>query len=336
MHAVVAPRHAFTTISEFLGDVQTHALGIPTGLGPMLAAEYVRRATLTSVRRLPAPDVVVAASHFTPDAVALAKLARRGAFGVAYVYHLIEDRKGLSPRTLWSKVDERLGLTLLHRAANLVFVSNTAVSDALERRGFEPVRTAVGIDLSLFEPVTPAALPPRAAFISRLSRSKGVTDAVEAWSLVRQQVPDATLCVVGAGPERGTAEALATRLGISEAVDWRGFVSEDEKRSILRESRLFIAPSYEEGWGISVCEALASGIPVVAYQLPVLDELFGRAYLGAPPGDVRALAELAIKVLSNSTLATKLSDEGREAAAQYDVDRVADQELEAILSACAS
>ena len=137
--------------------------------------------------------------------------------------------------------------------------------------------------------------------------------------------------MVGTGPEREAGAALAERVGLSDSVDWPGFVSEDEKRRILGESRVFLAPSYEEGWGISVCEALASGVPVVAYRHPVLDELFDGAYLGAQAGDVNGLAELAVSVLRNDALADSFSARGHETAERYDVARVAEQELETIL-----
>jgi glycosyltransferase involved in cell wall biosynthesis len=165
-----------------------------------------------------------------------------------------------------------------------------------------------------------------------MARTKGVSDAIEAWARVRQTLPEARLVMVGTGPEREPAAALTERLGLGDSVEWRGFVSEEEKRRLLSESRLFIAPSYEEGWGISVCEALASGVPVVGYRLPVLDELFGTAYLGVQPGDVAGLADRAVQVLTDGSLAQTLSERGRETAARYDLARVADQELETILS----
>jgi glycosyltransferase involved in cell wall biosynthesis len=138
--------------------------------------------------------------------------------------------------------------------------------------------------------------------------------------------------MVGSGPERAAGVALAQTLGIADAIDWPGFVSEDEKRRILAESGLFLAPSYEEGWGISVCEALASRVPVVAYRLPVLDELFDSSYLGATPGDTRELAGLAARVLSDQAFAAALAERGRAAAERYDVGRVAEAELAVILA----
>jgi glycosyltransferase involved in cell wall biosynthesis len=80
-----------------------------------------------------------------------------------------------------------------------------------------------------------------------------------------------------------------------------------------------------------VCEAMASGLPAVAYRLSTLDELFPSAYLGAPLGDRAALADLTVRVLADSSEAAVLSQKGEEAAARYDIDRVAAEELEKIL-----
>jgi glycosyltransferase involved in cell wall biosynthesis len=339
--AALAPPEIEPTLREFLGDVPLHPVGAVgrrrAAGGPWLAAEYVRRAVAVAVRGTPVPDVVVAASHFLPDAAAVGALVRRGAFGVAYVYHLVADRPGRSVRTIWSKSDERAGLALLRRSAGLVFASNELTSAALRARGVEPVPTTIGVDVSSFTPARPAELPPHCLFLARLARTKGVADAVEALARVRRRVPDARLALVGTGPERGPASTLAERIGISDAVDWLGFVSEAEKRRALARSRVLLAPSYEEGWGIAVCEALASGVAVVAYRHPVLDEVFGGAYLAASPGDVDGLAELAVRVLTDAAYAEELSRVGRMTAERYDVGRVAELELDAILRGrCAS
>jgi glycosyltransferase involved in cell wall biosynthesis len=338
---VLAPPESETIVREFLGDVPLNPLGAVGqrrgAAGPWLAAEYVRRAVAVAVRRAPVPDVVVAASHFLPDAAAVAALGRRGAFGVAYVYHLIAERPDRSVRTLWSKSDERIGLALLRRAAGVVFASNEPTSSALCARGFEPIPTTIGVDVDSFTLARPGELPPRGLFLARLARTKGVTDAVEVLARVRRRVPEARLVMVGTGPERAPATALAERIGIADAVEWRGFVSENEKRRILAQSRVLLAPSYEEGWGIAVCEALASGVPVVAYRHPVLDDVFGDAYLAASPGDVERLTELAVRVLTDSRYADERSQAGRVKAERYDVGRVAELELEAILQRrCAS
>jgi glycosyltransferase involved in cell wall biosynthesis len=257
--------------------------------------------------------------------------SRHGALGVAYVYHLIAARSQRDARTLWSLNDERAGLALIRRHAGLVFTSNAETAAALRSRGFEPVHTDVGIDLAAFRPTDRATHPQRVVFVARMVKSKGVLDAVEAWARVTRELPDARLVLVGSGPELKPAKTRAEELGIASSLEWRGFVPEEEKLAELAGARVMLAPSYEEGWGISVCEGLATGLPVVAYGLPTLDELFGEAYVPVPVGDVDGLARKVVELLRDDGRVTELSVLGRTTAERYDLDRVAESELEEIL-----
>jgi glycosyltransferase involved in cell wall biosynthesis len=329
--ALLAPRGAAAPLRTIAGDVPVHELGRQVPNGPPLAAEYVRRAAGVTRTTVAATDAVIASSHFIPDAAAVRAHVRAGSVGAAYVYHLIAGRSGGGLRTAWSTLDERVSLRLLRRYAGVVFTSNSETTAALEARGFNPVRTAVGLDVASYSGTDVAEVPPRAVFLARMAHMKGVRDAIEAWASVVQRVPGARLVMVGTGPELRPAQALAERLGVSAAVEWRGFVSEEEKRTILSGSRLLLAPSREEGWGIAVAEALASGVPVVGYRLPVLDELFGSSYVGTPVGDVDALAASASELLVDDALAARLSREGRETVSRYDVQRIAEVELEEVL-----
>jgi glycosyltransferase involved in cell wall biosynthesis len=332
---VLAPAAAASVIRELAGDVRLDALGSvgrPVRRFPAaLAAEYLRRAVVVSRRAPAGADVVVAGSHFLPDATALTRLTRQGAFGVVYVYHLVAGRRARDARALWSKADEALSLRLLRRHARLVFTSSAETAERLSSRGFAPVRTDVGIDASRLRAADVERKPHQAVFTARMTRPKGVVDAVSAWAKVVRRVPSARLVMIGDGPERERGIQLATRLGLAEAIDWPGFVPEEEKVRLLSESRVFVAPSYEEGWGIAVCEALASDLPVVAYRLPVLDELFASAYCPAELGDVDDLAARVIAVLEEDRLAARLAVAGRRTAERYDVQRVAEAELDVIL-----
>jgi glycosyltransferase involved in cell wall biosynthesis len=330
--SVLAPPQAFPLVRSFLGEEAVlHGLGSASGRvaakGPLLAAEYVRRAAVVS-RRLPAGyDVVCGASHFAADGAAIAAGARRGALGVGYVYHLVEERERRDLRTRWSLLEERRGLALLKRHARLVFSSNANTRHRLEGRGIHSVHTNVGVDVASFSPGDASQREDRALFVGRLVESKGVVDAVEAWAEVVRVRPDARLVVAGIGPEQERARARSRQLGIEGAVEWRGFVSEQEKRDLMSESRVFLAPSYEEGWGISVCEALASGVPVVAYRLPTLDELFGGGYVPVALGDCHGLAAATLALLGDDVHARELSQRGRSTAERYDLGKVATDEF---------
>ncbi|MGB9184344.1 MAG: glycosyltransferase family 4 protein [Solirubrobacteraceae bacterium] len=336
---VVAPPQAREAVASFVPGAEFVAAGSGARWvnerGPFLAAEYLRRAVAAQLARR-RPDVVVAASHFLPDAATLTAAVRRGSRGVAYVYHLMEGRMDRSPRTLWSKVDERASLALLRRHASVVFTSNRETSDILGKRGFPVSPTDVGIDVASFQRARPESAPPVVVFVARLVRSKGLTDAIEAVALTRRDVPDARLIVVGSGPERAAGERRAAALGITDAVQWTGFVSETEKRRVMASARAFLAPSYEEGWGIAVAEALASGLPVIGYRLPILDEIFGDAYRGVQLGSVEALAAATRHLLQDDAAALRASAAGQAAVARYDLGQIARHELGIIMTAGAS
>jgi glycosyltransferase involved in cell wall biosynthesis len=332
---VVAPNNARETISEFLGDARFTARGwdnrFVVNAGPALAAEYIRRATIAELRPLHA-DVVVGASHFLPDAAAVHAAARGGAHGVAFIYHLVAGRNDRGLRTLWSQADETLSLRLLRGSAGTVFTSNEETCESLEQRGFKPQRTDVGLELATFRTSDAAHALPVALFVARLVPKKGLADLIEMWPRVLQRVPNARLVIVGSGPERMSAERRIEDLGIGASIEWHGFVSEAVKRELLAQARVFVAPSYEEGWGISVAEAMASKLPVVAYRLPTLDEVFGDGYVPVGKGDVEALAQAVCRLLTDDGEAARAAASGAASVSRYDVGVVAEKELDIILS----
>jgi glycosyltransferase involved in cell wall biosynthesis len=326
---------ARATIQEHLGDVPFVERGWSsrhvTSRGPGLAVEYARRAVVAELKPIRA-DVVVAASHFAADAAAVHAAKRIGAHGVAYIYHLIANRTDAGLRTRWSKADEAIGLRLLRTSAETVFASNDETARQLEERGFEPLRTNVGLDLGSFKSGVARNAPPVVLFIARLVAKKGLGDLIRAWPLVRERVPGARLVVAGDGPERLPNEQLATKLGINSSIEWKGFISEAEKRHLLATARVFAAPSYEEGWGIAVAEAMASSLPVVAYRLSTLDEVFGDGYVAVSTGEVDQLGAALARLLADDEEADRVAARGMASVAGYDVGVVAEQELETILS----
>lgn len=333
---VVAPPNALPIVRGYLEDVPVRTIGTTsTGLalgGALLAGEYVRRAVVAETRA-PVTDIAVASSHFLPDAAIVHAAGRRGARTVGFVYHLIAARRDRSLRTTWSRLDEAIGLRLLRRSNATIFVSNVETDRALRARGIAPIHTDVGLQLASFTRAEPERAEPLVLFIARLVPKKGLLDLLRAWPKVLAQVPHARLVVGGTGPERETAERLAARLGVDASVEWRGFVTEDEKRELLSSACVFAAPSHEEGWGISVAEAMASALPVVAYGLETLDEVFGDAYVPVDVGAIDSLADELAGLLLDRQRAAQIGRRGAERVARYDISAIADAELDAILRA---
>ena len=153
----------------------------------------------------------------------------------------------------------------MYRDIPIVTVSASTESD-LRRLGFEDV-TVVPEGLSI-EPLAevPEKEPvPTMLFVGRLVNTKRPDHAVRAHALVRKQIPDARLWVVGDGYMRKKLERMA-----ATGVTFFGQVSEDEKYRLMSRAHVLLVPGVREGWGLVVIEANAMGTPAIGYDIPGL------------------------------------------------------------------
>jgi glycosyltransferase involved in cell wall biosynthesis len=104
--------------------------------------------------------------------------------------------------------------------------------------------------------------------IGRLTPSKRYDHAIAALADLRSTHPRATLTLIGEGRCRDDLTALAYKLGVGDAVRLPGRVSLSEKLEILDESDILVGTSVREGWGLTVTEAAARGVPSVVYDIP--------------------------------------------------------------------
>ena len=88
------------------------------------------------------------------------------------------------------------------------------------------------------------------------------------WLKIKAVRPNSNLVMTG----RATPEMVDKLLSIG--IDHRGFVSEEEKLDLYSRTKVFVFPSSREGFGIAVAEALFLGIPVVAWKIPVIEDLY--------------------------------------------------------------
>ncbi|MXZ74175.1 MAG: glycosyltransferase family 4 protein [Gemmatimonadetes bacterium] len=136
-------------------------------------------------------------------------------------------------------------------------------------------------------------------YLGRLKKYKNVDHLIQAMAIVREKVPGARLVIVGAGDRRRALEALTRSMGLDDAVQFTGFVSEAEKLRLLTRAEVAAYPSSKEGWGITVIEANACGVPVVAARVPGLRDAVvdGETGVLVPLGDREAMARALIDLL---------------------------------------
>jgi len=193
--------------------------------------------------------------------------------------------------------------------------------DDLARRGVPRDRIDViypGVDSEWLhpDPAVARAAVPTFLYVGRLKRYKGVDTALRALARARRTRRDVVLQVAGEGDDRARLERLAGELGLAGAVHFLGFVSEGEKRRLLREAWAVVFPSPKEGWGISNVEAAACGTPAVASDSPGLRESVRHGETGflVPHGDAAALAERLLALAAEPALVRRLGARAREFA----------------------
>jgi SAM-dependent methyltransferase len=143
--------------------------------------------------------------------------------------------------------------------------------------------------------------------------------AIDALPAVRRRHPSATLLVVsGLNPvERQEAEARARSLGVAEAVRFLGRLEDTALLSLFAGCDAYWAPTRYEGFGLTVLEAMAAGAPVMAADVPVVNEIVhdGENGLLFEPGRPEALAQITLRLLDDPALGTKLREAGRRTLA---------------------
>ena len=135
---------------------------------------------------------------------------------------------------------------------------------------------------------------------------------------VRARVPDAVLTVIGDGDQAAALRRLAGQLALGDAVRFAGFVPSAEKVRLMQQAHVLVNALVREGWGLTNVEANACGTTCVAADSPGLrdscrDDETGLLY---PWGDLEALAERIVRVLTDATLRARLEAGGRAWAAR--------------------
>jgi glycosyltransferase involved in cell wall biosynthesis len=111
--------------------------------------------------------------------------------------------------------------------------------------------------------------------------------------------------------------ALASELGIAERVQWIGAVAEADKPGVMRMASAFIFPSEYEGFGLPVLEAMACGTPVIASDIPVMQELVEDGAFLVKPGDARAMGGAMLALLGQDPLRNTLISRALGRATRY-------------------
>jgi glycosyltransferase involved in cell wall biosynthesis len=206
---------------------------------------------------------------------------------------------GVAPRERFTVV--RLGIELAHRVADV--------------DGREETRRALGIGPDRFT----------VGWIGRMTGVKRTGDVLLAFKQLRDRGVDATLCLVGDGPERDHVERRAHELGIMRSTLFLGY--QEDVAPFYAAFDAMILPSGNEGTPVSAIESLAAGRPVVATRVGGVPDVVrdGEDGFLVDRGAVDQLADALARLAQDPALRERMGAAGRERVlARYAVDRLVD------------
>ncbi len=222
----------------------------------------------------------------------------------------------------------------------IVAVGGDVRQTLLETYGLRPNEVEVitnGVDAGKFRPADSAAEVqkdkrlgidgrPVIGTVCRLSAEKGISTLLDAFCSVNDHLPSPRLVVVGDGPQREVCENKAENLEIEESVRFLG--GRDDVEEIYPLMDIYVQPSYTEGISLTLLEASASALPVVACNVGGNPEIVvdGETGLLVPPRDSDAIAQAVLNLWEDPDASREMGRKARERVkANFSLKRMAER-----------
>ncbi|PJM97602.1 glycosyltransferase [Streptomyces sp. CB01373] len=174
-------------------------------------------------------------------------------------------------------------------------------------------------------PIAPGTPSPRTekvvVSIGRLSHEKGVDLLLEAWAEAAPKQPGWTLRIHGSGESEALLRRQCAELGLKDSVDFAG--QTDDVPGALRASSVFVQSSRGEGFPLVLLEAMATGVPCVAFDCaPGVREIVTheRDGLLARPGNTSELARHLVRLMSDEQARDTMGDQALRSVQRFDPD----------------
>ena len=182
-------------------------------------------------------------------------------------------------------------------------------------------------------PVTGRAGSPTLLFVGRIAPNKCHHDLIAALAALSGRRPRAKLVMVGSAAPRDyrpALEALSERLGMVDRVIFTGEVTDLELGEWYRRAGLFVCASEHEGFCVPLIEAMASGVPVIAYDAAAVAETVGSAGLVLSDKRPLTLAAAIDLVLTDGALRDRFRDRGVRRAERFGIAITGDEMWDAL------
>lgn len=189
-----------------------------------------------------------------------------------------------------------------------------------------------GVNLEEFSPAPPGLNDNshiRLLSVGRLAETKGHRYVIEALSYLKLDYPDTKLDILGNGPLKRSLREISQRFGVADMVEFRAPVGHAEMPELYHRYDFLVMPSIWEGLPVSLIEAMASKLPIIATDIPAITDVLGMdSATLASKEDARDLAEKLRWAFQHPDHVRKHAQSAYEIAKRYDWAATASQEVE--------
>ncbi|QKW38914.1 glycosyltransferase family 4 protein [Actinomadura sp. NAK00032] len=226
-----------------------------------------------------------------------------------------------------------------YRRHAFVVVSPSTLRAVRERLGWTGPAHVVHNGSSVAEPdgeVAEAPGDPELVSVTRLVPHKRLNLLLDLTQSLAGSHPALKLHIVGDGPEAPALKAAIGERGLEGVVIAHGYVPENVKAALVARADLHLSTSQGEGWGLSVIEAAALGVPTVAFDVDGLRDAVrdgATGWLVREGDDLAGVVERALKELADPTLRERTATECQRRAAEFDWSRTADRMRDLVTAA---
>lgn len=331
--------------------------GVPLNPKTNLTITYPHPQKVEAIIRDFKPDVIHLQDPNTISSITAVSIARRLRIPTVVTHHftaelilkwLVPVRRFSTPLAQNPKLKDPIYrlVNLMYNRCDLVTVPNPVLIPALKNAKLKTPIISIpnGMDIKSFQkrPTDRQYLKqlklthPVILFVGRLDVDKNLDLLLEAVAGIRTQNPLSTLVLVGSGFQEQKLKELTKALHLGHSVRFLGRIdNKSEKlKSLYQEADLFVNPSVIENQSLSFIEAMAAGLPLIAFDTPLYQGFMSHSIHGLlfSPHSASALTAAMQKLISEPKLRHRISLINRKRARRYDIGQVAKQYLAAYQS----
>ena len=193
----------------------------------------------------------------------------------------------------------------------------------------------IGLSFKPLERVSEKESNPTLVFVGRLRKSKRIHHIIQALNIVKKRIPNIRLHIVGGhGKPRYIKKLnyLIRKYNLQDNIIFHGYVDEQTKRDLIKQSHAIVISSIREGWGMVVSEANALSTPAIGYNVHGLRDsiIDGQTGLLTRKNKPSSLAQTITDYFDNKEFSTLLSRKALESSRKFSWELSGKESLEAI------